>query len=233
MRLIPIITVDRHFRAVKTQNFNERIYLGDPINIARLFSGMAVDELILLDIDQDIESRDINFDMLERVAAQCFMPVAYGGGIRSVTQIEKLNALGIEKFVIKSSLNCNELLSDAANQFGRQALVGCIDYDSQKKENLYKVHELLADRTNFVGEFLLQAIDRDGLKSGLDLELAQTVSKKISNPLIFAGGLSHRDEYNFIRDKCGSSVASGAYFSLVGQYNACLVNYPNEWLQYV
>jgi imidazole glycerol-phosphate synthase subunit HisF len=233
MRLIPIITVDKHFRAVKTQKFGERIYLGDPINIARLFSGMAVDELILLDIDQDIESRDINYEMVERVASQCFMPVAYGGGIRAISQVEQLNTLGIEKFVIKSSLNHDNLLIDIASQFGRQALVGCIDYNSQKSEDLCSIIEILMERKDLVGEFLLQAMDRDGLKSGLDLELALIASKKINNPLIFAGGLSCKAEYDYIRERCGASVASGAYFSLVGKYNACLVNYPNEWLQYV
>jgi cyclase len=241
-RVIPCLLLSGN-RIVKTKRFKNPIYIGDPVNIVKIFSDKEVDELIVLDIDASRENREPNYELIAEIAGECFMPVAYGGGIRNIEQVRKLIRSGIEKIVINSAaLKSTEFIREIANIFGSQAVVGAIDAKktlfngyricgkSGTKEYILKPeeHALNLEKCG-VGEIFLNSIDNDGKMNGFDLSLIKLVSSKISIPIVACGGAGSIEHLRKAVSEGGATaVAAGSMFIFYGKQNGILINYPNE-----
>ena len=136
-RIIPILLI-KDKGLVKTKKFKSPKYIGDPINSVRIFNEKEVDEIIILDIEASKEEKIPDFCLLEDIAAEAFMPLGYGGGIKTLEQVKKIFELGFEKVIINSSAFENyKLIEDSAEIFGSQSIVGCIDIKKSILSNRY------------------------------------------------------------------------------------------------
>jgi cyclase len=230
----------RNSGLVKTESFNKSIYLGDPINAIKIFNDKNADELIFLDIDASKEKRGPNFSLLKDLASECFMPLAYGGGISNLKQIEQLIQIGIEKIVINNgALKDPKLISQAVKHFGSSTVVGAIDV----KKNIFGKHRVfdhvlkktISDKPkdlaikyveDGVGEIFLNSVDLDGTLSGYDLQLIKEVSTSIQVSLIASGGASSKENMMQAIEYGASASAAGAFFVFQGPHKAVLINYP-------
>lgn len=227
---------------VKTVRFGNPRYLGDPINIVRIFNDKEVDELILLDIRATPERRPPPFAVLETIASECFMPLCYGGGVRSLEDMKTLFSIGIEKVAVNShALEAPGFITEAAGRFGSQSVVAAIDV---KKSLLggYVVqtaarirgrrrdpvaHAVELARLG-AGEILLTSVDRDGTYRGYDLELIRAVSGAVAVPVIACGGASGLSDVALARRAGASAAAAGSIFVYQGPHRAVLISYPTR-----
>lgn len=238
-RFIPCLLL-RNSGLVKTESFNKSIYLGDPINAIKIFNDKNADELIFLDIDASKEKRGPNFSLLKDLASECFMPLAYGGGVTNLNQIEQLIQIGIEKIVINNgALKDPKLISEAVKYFGSSTVVGAIDvkknifgkhrvFDHVLKKTISSKPKDLAIKyvEEGVGEIFLNNVDLDGTLSGYDLQLIKEVSTSIQVSLIASGGASSKDNMIQAIESGASASAAGAFFVFQGPHKAVLINYP-------
>ena len=232
--------MDRRRRIVKTVKFGERTYIGDPINVARIFNEKEVDELCILDIDATKDGREPDFEFIGKLASECFMPLTYGGGITTLEQAETLMRLGVEKFVVGSASGDQLLLRSLADALGSQAVAACVDVEDGQPAPIVKTHngskvvgEDVVERAvrlqeAGVGEIVLQSIDRDGLRSGYDLELVSLVSHAVGVPVVALGGAGGFEHLPPAIEAGASAVASGSAFIFVGRLRGVLITYPNE-----
>lgn len=237
-RLIPVLLFDRDKRLVKTVRFSERTYVGDPFNVIRLFNEKEVDEICVLDIDASVDGRGPDFEFIRALASECFMPLAYGGGIRTVDHCRKLNREGVEKFVLGSAALDLQLVRGLSAQFGSQAVVGCVDArgsgataasfvrSGREATRFTALAQALALQQAGAGEVLLQSIDRDGAREGMDLHLLSSVSSRLSVPLIALGGAGSNRHLVEALQAGASAAASGSAFTFIGRLRAVLVSYP-------
>ncbi len=230
-RLIPVLLIDRDLRLVKTENFKKRTYVGDPLNVVRLFNEMQVDEICILDIDARLFGAEPNYGFIAEFASECFMPLAYGGGIRDIKQAEALNKLGVEKFILGTEAMNISFVSQMVNKFGSQAVVGCIDHISQnviKPDTNLKVG-LCAKRMQDagIGEIILQSIERDGARCGYCLDIIRSVTNSLDIPVIALGGARDSGDLEQALAAGASAAASGSAFTFVGDLRAVLINYPD------
>lgn len=241
-RVIPCLLLDGE-SLVKTTRFANPVYIGDPINVISIFSSLAVDELVLLDISATREEDGPPFHLLERVAEECFVPLSYGGGLTTVEQVRRVIEIGFEKVVINTSTAVRpELLAETAAHFGRQALVASIDalrrpgstYDvairgGAESLGIDPVTHAQAVLELGAGEILLTSIDRDGTMSGYDLDLTAAVSSAVSIPVIACGGAGSRADLAApVHEAGASAVGAGSLFVFQGRERGVLVNYPSR-----
>jgi imidazole glycerol-phosphate synthase subunit HisF len=243
-RVIPCLLVQGN-GLVKTKQFGSPVYLGDPVNTMRIFSEKEVDEIVVLDIDASRENREPNYALIEEMAGEAFMPVAYGGGIRKIEQVRRLIRLGIEKVVINTSaFESLDVIREAADVFGSQAIVGCVDvrkastggYRVLKKSgtvdakvDLYEHIEKMIEAG--IGELFLNNIDRDGMMNGYDLELIKAVGRGINIPLIACGGAGKVNDFNEAINAGASAISAGSIFVFYGKHKAVLITYNTDQLQ--
>jgi len=226
---------------VKTVKFNEPKYLGDPINIVRIFNDKEVDELVLLDITATPEKRGPQFDLLKNIASEAFIPLAYGGGIRSMDDVRKLLSIGIEKLIMNTSaVETPSLVREVADHAGSQAAVVSMDvkknflgkyevftHCGQKKTGLDPVKHAVEMERMGVGEIIINSIDRDGMMQGYDIELVRKVADAVRVPVVACGGagnLSHISEV--IKQGHASAAAAGSIFVFQGPLRGVLISYP-------
>jgi cyclase len=237
-RLIPVLLVDGKQRLVKTVSFGERTYIGDPFNVIRLFNEKEVDEIVVLDIDATVQGRSPDMGFIRELASECFIPLAYGGGITSMKHCDVLARSGIEKFVLGSSAADAKFVRELVRTVGSQAVLACVDVKGTglaakcvtRSGSLpleFPLREYCRSLEDLgVGELLIQSVLRDGTRSGFDLPLVEEISSLVSIPTIALGGagsLSHLiDGLRF----GASAVASGSTFVFVGRLRAVLVTYP-------
>ncbi len=240
-RIIPVLLVENG-ALVKTIKFNKRVYLGDPINTVKLYNDMEVDEIIVLDITASKDNKGPNFELVENIRNEAFMPFAYGGGITSQNEIEVLINSGIEKVVINTQLQKNTaLLESSAKEFGSQSLVASVDinlnlfgkgviYSHSTNKNLkIKVEEhLMKINESGAGEIFLNFVYRDGTWSGYDLELTSKLSRYLSIPLIVCGGASSTEDLKEITTHGADAAAAGSLFSFSKKEGGVLINYPES-----
>lgn len=236
-RLIPVLLVDEKHRLVKTVEFGERTYIGDPFNVVRLFNEKEVDEICILDIDAARKGRGPDIGFMRELASECFMPLAYGGGISRLQECEDLNRFGVEKFVLGSRAGDPQLLTAIAADMGSQALVACVDVKGRGSAArcVQLNSDAPQDPVEFclwlqdlgVGEIILQSVTLDGRRSGYDLELIQSVTSRLSVPVIALGGAGIYDHLTEGLLAGASAAASGSTFTFVGRLRAVLVNYPD------
>jgi cyclase len=239
-RLIPSLLL-KNGGLVKTTKFANPKYVGDPINAIRVFNTKEVDELMVLDIDASKHEREPNYALIEQFAGECFMPLSYGGGIRTVEQASRIFKLGVEKVTLQTAaLEDLDLVRRLSERFGSQSVVVSIDVkrDWLQRPNLY--HSSLEKNSSMdwlkftrkaveagAGEILLNAVDKDGTLRGPDLNLIQAASKEISAPLIAIGGISSLKDIKDAVNAGASAVAAGAFFVFHGPHRAVLITYPH------
>lgn len=239
-RLIPVLLVDRDRRLVKTIGFGARTYVGDPFNVVRLFNEKEVDEICVLDIDATTESREPDYGYLRELASECFMPLAYGGGISQLAHAEQLNRIGVEKIVLGSAAFDNALIRAMSQTMGAQAIVACVDVvgagiaarcvtrSARHDSGRAPLEHCLGLQESGVGEIILQSVDRDGARNGYDLPLIAAISARLDIPLVALGGAGQRQHLAQALQAGASAAASGSAFTFIGRLRAVLVNYPKE-----
>lgn len=241
-RLIPCLLV-KNGGLVKTVRFDEPKYVGDPINAVRIFNEKSVDELIVLDIDATRLGREPDYRMIGRLANECRMPLCYGGGVRTLEQIERIVGLGVEKIALGAAAAENpELLANACSHVGSQSIVAVVDV---KRTGLMRRHEVVTHnatrRTGYdpvefaremarrgAGEVLLNSVDRDGTMQGYDYELIERVRNAVPVPMTVLGGAASLDDVVGLYRRLGLiGAAAGSLFVFKGRLRAVLINYPN------
>lgn len=244
-RIIPCLLVHNK-GLVKTVNFKEPKYVGDPINAVKIFNEKEVDELIVLDIDATVENRAPNFELIKNLATECRMPFCYGGGITSVEQAKKIIELGAEKVAISSSaINDPSLIKNIGLEVGVQSVVVVIDvrkksilfgggYDIYIKNGKEKVKINLKDFIEQlnkigVGEIVINSIDNDGMMKGYDIPLILMLREWTNFPITALGGAGSTNDIKELIEKFKIIGASaGSLFVFKGKYKAVLINYPNR-----
>ena len=238
-RVIPLLSLD-NYKLVKTLRFKNPQYIGDPINAIHIFNEKEVDEIIIIDITASKENREPNFDLIEEIAGECYMPLTYGGGIRSVEDVDRILSIGVEKVSLQSSIIKNpNFINDLAKRFGSQSIVVSVDvkknwlgklkYFVPAKESTLELDliDLIKDLVNAgAGEVLLNAVDKDGTLSGPDLEMIKQVSNSIEVPIIACGGISSLEDIKAAVEVGASAVAAGSFFVYYGPHRAVLISYP-------
>ncbi|GAB5520012.1 MAG: AglZ/HisF2 family acetamidino modification protein [Rhodothermales bacterium] len=225
---------------VRTVRFKNPKYVGDPVNTIRIFNEKEVDELIFLDITATPERKEPPYALLEEIAAECFMPFTYGGGVRSLQQMERLYSLGVEKIALNTAALADpELIQRAAERFGSQSVVVAID--AKKTWRGYRVMTACGrqktKRTPLdwareaewrgAGEILLTSIDQDGAMQGYDLALTESVSAAVQVPVIACGGAGSVEDFaRVVHDAGASAAATGSLVVYQGPHRAVLINFP-------
>lgn len=242
-RVLPTLLVDRDGRLVKTVRFKNRTYIGDPINAVRIFNTKQVDELVLLDIDASADGREPPYERIREIAGEAFMPLSYGGGIRTVEQIASLYEVGVEKVVLSTALvDGLDVIGEAAARWGAQAVTVCLPYRRDwRGRTVIRVggggtklklglHELLSHLGPAgAGEILLYSIDSDGTWSGFDLEELHRASQTTDLPLVACGGAGRiEDLASAVREGNASAVAAGSMFVYQAKGKGVLISYPDR-----
>jgi cyclase len=240
-RIIPCLLV-RDKGLVKTVGFSNPKYVGDPINVVKIFNEKAVDELAVYDIDATVRGHGPDYKMLEDLAFESRMPLCYGGGVKTVEQVKTIIGLGVEKVAISSAaVGDPRLVAEAAEAVGSQSVVVVLDVRPRPSSNTYEVWirngtvntgrlmlEVAAELEKFgAGEMVVNAIERDGRMQGYDLEMARQIHASARVPVTILGGagsLQHIEE--LVRNFGVIGAAAGSLFVFKGVYRAVLVNYP-------
>ena len=243
-RIIPCLLVHQG-GLVKTVEFKDHKYVGDPINAVKIFNEKEADELVVLDIDATVNGVEPDYRMIANLAAECRMPLCYGGGVRTPEQAKKIIGLGVEKVAMSAAaVEDATLVTRIAGAVGRQSVVVVLDV--RKKTGLFaKGYEVfthngkkptkadpfeLAQRMQAAGagEIVINSIDRDGQMKGYDLALAARMRQELRIPLTFLGGAGSHQDIGALLGECGVVGASaGSLFVFKGPYRAVLINYPN------
>ncbi len=241
-RIIPCLLV-KDGGLVKTTNFANAKYVGDPINAVRIFNEKEVDELVVVDIDATVHNREPDYRLIKNLAAECRMPLCYGGGVKTIEQIQKIIGLGVEKVALGSVAVSNpKLISEAAERIGSQSIVVVMDVRNKgllgNKYRLFTHNGTKAcdlDPAVFAskvealgaGEVLVNSIDRDGMQDGYDLGLVTAVRASTSLPLTVLGGAGSLAHISELIGKFGTiGAAAGSLFVFKGKYRAVLISYP-------
>lgn len=240
-RITPCLLVHKG-GLVKTVGFKAPKYVGDPINAARIFNEKEADELVVLDIDATVNNAEPDYRMIANLAAECRMPLCYGGGIKAPEQAKRIIGLGVEKVAISSAAVENpELITRIADDIGRQSVVVVLDvkkrlfskdYDvfTNNAHNNTKrsVFDLAAEAEKLgAGELVINSIDLDGAMKGYDLALAEKIRQAVNIPITILGGAGALDDIEALIRCCGVIGASaGSLFVFKGVYKAVLINYP-------
>ncbi|MDG4655098.1 AglZ/HisF2 family acetamidino modification protein [Chryseobacterium arthrosphaerae] len=240
-RVIPSLLIQDN-GLVKTVNFKNPKYVGDPINAVRIFNEKEVDELAIFDIDATAKGLEPNYSLIERIANQSRMPLCYGGGVKTVEQAQKIFGLGIEKIALSSAvLQTPELITQIAERVGSQSVIVVLDvkkklfggyevytHNGKKSTGINPIKFVEEAQKLGAGEIIINSIDQDGVMKGYDLGLIDKVREKISLPLTVLGGAGSLNDIKQVIDKHGIiGVAAGSLFVFKGVYKAVLINYPS------
>lgn len=239
-RVIPVLLVKDH-GLVKTTKFENPKYVGDPINAIRIFNEKEVDELTLLDISATPGDHGPNFDLVLDVASECFMPLAYGGGIRGMDDAKRLFSLGIEKVILRSAAAADlTLVTQIADYAGSSSVTVSIDVKRTRfgRQQFYCPGSRLHGEANWLGylrrateagagEIILNAVDRDGTMSGMDTDLISVAAGVTTVPLVAVGGVGSLDDVLAAVRAGADAVGAGAFFVYHGPRRAVLITYPD------
>jgi imidazole glycerol-phosphate synthase subunit HisF len=240
-RVIPCLLVDDE-AMVKTVRFEEGVYLGDPVNVINLFNRFEVDEITLLDVRATVEDRAPVFDLIEHLAAECWVPLSYGGGIRTIDDVRRILSSGVEKVVLGTAAADNPaLITEAARVFGAQAVIVAVDA-RRTSNGAYETYvasgtrPLGLDPASYArlaasygaGEILVTSIDRDGTMEGYDVELIRLVAGSVDVPVIACGGAGDRSDIAVPIQAGASAVAAGSIFVFQGPERGVLINFPDR-----
>lgn len=241
-RVIPCLLLENG-GLVKTTKFKDPTYLGDPMNICRIFNDKEVHELVLLDISATVERRSPPMALLKDMAVECFMPLAYGGGLRDVETIRRVLELGLEKVVINTAaVETPRLVEETARLVGSSSVVVAIDarkkllggyevvtHSGKTRTKLDPVEHAKRMQDAGAGEVFLTSVDREGTMSGYDLDLIARVATTVSIPVVANGGAGSVNDFGLaVHQGHASAVAAGSLFVFQGKHRAVLVTYPEH-----
>jgi cyclase len=241
-RIIPVLLLKNN-GLFKGNHFKDHKYIGDPINAVKIFNDKEVDELVFLDINASREHKEPNYSMLYDIASECFMPLAYGGGVSSIEMIKEILRVGIEKVVLNTHAVRNpKFVQDAVKYFGTSTIVASIDVKKSlfgtynvyinsgtEKTNLHPIQWAIELEKLGVGEIIINSIDKDGTLSGYDGNLIESVVKALKIPVIAAGGGSGLIDFvKVCKNHKAAAAAAGAHFVFQGKHNAVLITYPSQ-----
>ena len=238
-RVIPALLLDGD-RFVKTMRFDDPKYVGDPVNVLSIFNDFEVDEIVLLDIGAAARRYPIQFELLAQLASEAFVPLAYGGGVTTLAEAERLVAIGFEKIIVNTALIENPAeVKRMVESLGAQAIVGALDarahatgYDvftrsGAAESGLDLDAWVTVARDIGVGEVLVTSIDREGTRDGIDLHLTKQVADAMDVPTIAHGGAGSRQMLVEPIEVAGAqAVAAGSQFVMQGSRDSVLINYP-------
>ncbi len=230
-RIIPCLDV-KNGRVVKGINFVNLIDAGDPVEQASIYNKGGADEICFLDITASNENRDILLDTVQKTAERCFVPLTVGGGVRTTEDIRKLLLSGADKVSINTAaVNNHNLIRESANKFGSQCIVVAIDakkigsswnvftHGGRKETSIDAVKYAKLAEQYGAGEILLTSMDKDGTKSGYDLELTKKISSSITIPVIASGGVGTLDHIKEGITAGGASAVLAASIFHFGTYS--------------
>jgi len=240
-RIIPCLLL-KDLGLVKTIQFKNPRYIGDPMNAVKIFNDFEADELVFLDIEASKKNRMIDINFVKKVSEEAFMPFAVGGGISNIEQIRNIMNSGAEKVIINTFAMENPLLvKEASEVFGSQAIIVSIDAKKEKDKYFVFTHggtkKTRLDPADFAkkmecagaGEILITSIDNDGLMNGYDINLIRLISNAVKIPVIANGGAGDLDDLNSAIVKGGASAgAAGSIFVYSGKNRGILINYPDK-----
>jgi cyclase len=239
-RVIPALLV-RDGCLVKTVRFGKFSYVGDPCNTVRIFNELEVDELLVMDISTDRAERGPDLKLIADIADECFMPLGYGGGIRSLADARAVFATGIEKVVINTAAaDRPHIISEVAAVYGNQAVIVSIDVkkgllgkrtvwtaNARRNTGLDPVEWSVQVARLGAGEILLTSVDREGTWEGFDVDLLRKVSDAVPVPVIAHGGAGSLQDVGEAVAKGGASaVALGSMVVFQKRGMGVLVNFP-------
>lgn len=239
-RVIPVLLLNG-VGLVKTRKFTDAVYVGDPINAVKIFNDKGVDELAILDIAASKKNKRPDFDYLREISSECFVPLCYGGGVRTVDDIREALKIGVEKVAINTTaVDKPDFIREAADLFGSQSIVASVDV----KKNVFGQYRVartangvaLTNKTPLdfakevtslgAGEILLNSIDRDGTRSGYDSNLIEEIANSVSVPVIACGGAGSLEDFRDAVERGASAVAAGSMFVFHGKHRGVLISYP-------
>ena len=238
-RVIPVLLISDGY-LVKPVKFKGSRYIGDPVNAVKIFNEKQVDELVVCDIDASVRGTSINYSLIEDIASEAFMPVAYGGGIATAEDAKRIVNIGIEKVVLGTVVDrAPEAVTEISAALGSSSTVVSIDlkrrlaggYDTytsrgSRKAGISPEDAACRAQTLGAGEIMLSSIDREGTFGGYDLKIIEKVSDVVSVPVIALGGASSIDDFRLALAAGASAVAAGSMFVLHGKHRAVLITYP-------
>lgn len=240
-RIIPCLLL-RGRGLYKTVKFKDPRYVGDPINAVKIFNDKGVDELTILDIGASVEDREPDFALIESIVSEAFVPICYGGGVRSVEHFARLFRLGVEKVSVNTAaLASTKVIAEAASRFGSQSVVASIDV----KRTLFGGYEVYgrcgtrktrhdpvelakALQAAGAGELVVSAIHQDGTMSGFDLQLTRAIVQAVDIPVVALGGAGNIEHLREALATGASAAAAGSMFVFHGPHRAVLISYPSE-----
>lgn len=241
-RIIPSLLIQDN-GLVKTVNFKNPKYVGDPINAVKIFNEKEVDELAIFDIDATVKGLEPNYSLLERIAHQSRMPLCYGGGVKTVEQAQRIFSLGIEKIALSSAvINTPSLITEIAERVGGQSVIVVLDV-KKKLFGGYEVYTHNGKKATGInpfkfieeaqelgaGEIVINSIDQDGVMKGYDMNLIDKAREKTSLPMTVLGGAGSLEDIGQVIGKHHIiGVAAGSLFVFKGKYKAVLINYPTK-----
>jgi imidazole glycerol-phosphate synthase subunit HisF len=242
-RIIPCLLVHNK-GLVKTVNFKDPKYVGDPINAVKIFNEKEVDELIVLDIDATAEGRPPDFTLIKNLAAECRMPLCYGGGVKSVAHAKQIINLGAEKVALSSvAIENPRLVTEIAEEVGKQSVIVVLDVRKKGLFGKYEVYTHNGTRATGknprefaqemekcgVGEIVVNSIDSDGAMKGYDMKLIESIREAVNVPMTVLGGAGGLHDVKNVIDTFGIiGVSAGSLFVFKGIYKAVLINYPKR-----
>jgi cyclase len=239
-RIIPVLLL-KEGGLVKGKQFKNHKYVGDPINAVKIFNEKEVDELFFLDISITQENRQLDYNLIADIASEAFMPFGYGGGIKTVPQVERLFSIGVEKVIINTTAFLDsKIIKEAVKVAGSQSIVVSIDV----KKSLFNGYEVYIQNGKVktkldpvtyakkmedcgVGEIMVNSIDREGTGKGYDLELLKIVTKAVNIPVVGLGGAGCLQDLADAKNQTNiSGLAAGDLFIFHGKHKAFLITYP-------
>jgi cyclase len=241
IRVIPSLLLNKG-GLIKSVQFKNYKYVGDPINAVKIFNEKEVDEIAVIDIDATRDNRPPNFEAIAEIASEAFMPMAYGGGITTIEQIRKILFGGFEKVIINKALHSNlNLVTQAANLVGSQSVVASIDVkkglfggykvytDNGKNSTKYSPFEFakMVEKAG-AGEILVNNIDADGTYKGYDVNLIKDIASAVNIPVIAIGGASNIEDFAKAKQAGASAVSAGSMFVFQRPHQAVLISYPTQ-----
>jgi cyclase len=242
VRVIPCLTL-ADGGLVKTVEFTNPNYIGDPINAVKIFNDKFVDEIVFLDIEASALKREPDFKLIQEIASECFIPFCYGGGIHSVDVARKILSNGVEKVLVNSAALDNAgLITDLAQEFGSQSVVAAMDvrrgwmggYSVMKnrgrvKSSWHPISHARRLEASGAGEILMNSVNQDGAMTGFDLDILKQIVDAVSIPVIACGGAGNLQHFQDAVRHCQvSGVAAGSLFVYKGKRRGILINYPNR-----
>lgn len=240
-RVMPVLLL-RGKGLVKTTKFRSAQYVGDAINSARIFNQMEVDELVVLDIDATAKKTAIQFDLVGRIVSECFMPICYGGGVRSLEDFRRLFYLGVEKIAVGSLIFTDpDTVKKAVNTFGAQSIIAVLDIKKSFWRKQYKVTthnatrqiDISLDRVLAllkdlgVGEVIVNNVDREGTWQGFDIGLIRYFSRSLDIPVVAVGGGGSLEHIkSAVKEGQASAVGLGSMAVFQAKGMGVLIKFP-------